>query len=64
MYVLHIGNKNYSSWSLRPWVLMRILELPFEEKLTPFSTPSSYEAFRTFSPSGTVPSLIAGDTAF
>ena len=38
MYVLHIANKNYSSWSLRPWVLMRTLDVPFEERLTPFPT--------------------------
>ena len=31
MYTLHIGNKNYSSWSLRPWALMAELGLPFEE---------------------------------
>ena len=30
MYTLYIGNKNYSSWSLRPWVLMRALNIPFE----------------------------------
>jgi glutathione S-transferase len=36
MYQLFIANKNYSSWSLRPWVLMRQLEIPFEEKLVPF----------------------------
>ena len=42
---------------------MKVLELPFEERLTPFSTPSSYDSFRTFSPSGTVPCLIDGGTA-
>ena len=31
MYTLHIGNKNYSSWSLRPWALMSELGIPFEE---------------------------------
>ena len=31
MYRLHIGNKNYSSWSLRPWVLMRMLDIAFDE---------------------------------
>ena len=40
MYTLHIANKNYSSWSLRPWVLMRGAAIPFEEKLTPFPTGS------------------------
>jgi glutathione S-transferase len=32
MFQLYIANKNYSSWSLRPWVLMRVLGIPFEEK--------------------------------
>ena len=36
MYDLYIGNKNYSSWSLRPWVLMRELDIPFREILVPF----------------------------
>ncbi|TAM24221.1 MAG: glutathione S-transferase, partial [Rhodanobacter sp.] len=37
MYTLYIANKNYSSWSLRPWVLMRELDIPFEEELVPFA---------------------------
>jgi glutathione S-transferase len=64
MYTLYIANKNYSSWSLRPWVLLSELAIPFEEKLTPFQhgTSSSWTAFRTFSPSGKVPCLHDGDT--
>lgn len=58
MYQLHIANKNYSSWSLRPWVLMRTLDIPFEERLTPFPTGSSWDLYRPFSPSGRVPCLI------
>lgn len=58
MYLLHIGNKSYSSWSLRPWVLMRSLDIPFEERLTPFPTGSSWSLYRPFSPSGRVPCLI------
>lgn len=58
MYLLHIANKNYSSWSLRPWVLMRTLDIPFEERLTPFPTGSSWDLYRPFSPSGRVPCLI------
>jgi glutathione S-transferase len=61
MFKLHIANKNYSSWSLRPWVLMRELDLPFEEQLTPFGGGGP-EGFRAFSPSGKVPCLIDGDT--
>jgi glutathione S-transferase len=57
VYVLHIGNKNYSSWSLRPWVLMRELDIPFEERLTPFGSVP----LRTVSPSGRVPCLVDGE---
>lgn len=63
MLVLYIANKNYSSWSLRPWVLMRELSIPFEEKLVPFAQGSSFEAFRKFSPSGKVPCLRDGGIA-
>ena len=58
MYLLHIANKNYSSWSLRPWLLMHELDIPFEERLTPFPTGSSWDLYRPFSPSGRVPCLI------
>lgn len=57
MYTLHIANKNYSSWSLRPWVLMRALDIPFEEHLVPFPTGSSFGLYRSFSPNGRVPCL-------
>jgi glutathione S-transferase len=63
MYTLHIANKNYSSWSLRPWVLMSELHIPFEERLQQFLPGSSWASFRAFSPSGRVPCLIDGDTA-
>ncbi len=62
MYELYIANKNYSSWSLRPWLLMRMLGVPFAERLVPFGEGSSREAFRTFSPSGLVPCLVDGGT--
>lgn len=64
MYTLYIANKNYSSWSLRPWVLLTELGIPFEEKLTPFrgGTSSSWDVFREFSPTGKVPCLHDGDT--
>lgn len=61
MYTLYIANKNYSSWSLRPWVLMRELEIPFEERLVPFEGSASRSTFRTFSPSGKVPCLVDGE---
>jgi glutathione S-transferase len=61
MYALYIGNKNYSSWSLRPWLLMRELNIAFEERLVPFDPGSSFAKFRKFSPTGRVPCLIDGD---
>lgn len=61
MYQLYIANKNYSSWSLRPWVLLRMLDIPFEEKLIPFPEGGAWESYRRFSPSGKVPTLIDGE---
>jgi glutathione S-transferase len=62
MYTLHIANKNYSSWSLRPWVLMKALGIPFEEASHVFTDGGSYSQFRSFSPTGLVPLLVDGDT--
>jgi glutathione S-transferase len=62
VYQLHIANKNYSSWSLRPWVLMRELKIPFEERFHRFVPGGSFAAFRAFSPSGRVPALHDGET--
>jgi glutathione S-transferase len=60
MYQLYIANKNYSSWSLRPWLLMRELEIAFAEHLVPFGQESSWERYRKISPSGKLPCLIDG----
>lgn len=62
MYKLFIGNKNYSSWSLRPWILLRALEIQFEEELIPFDVGTSFDKFRSFSRSGLVPCLHDGET--
>ena len=62
MYELYIGNKNYSSWSLRPWVLMRALAIPFAEHVMPFDPGTSWSRFRAFSPTGRVPCLVDGAT--
>lgn len=62
MPILYIANKNYSSWSLRPWVLMRELGLPFEEKLVPFPGHGNPSTFHAFSPTGKVPCLVDGKT--
>lgn len=61
MPTLSIAKKNYSSWSLRPWVLMRELHIPFEEKLHPFGSDALPGGFRDFSPTGQVPCLRDGD---
>lgn len=58
---LYIANKNYSSWSLRPWVLLHMLELPFEEVLVPFEGSGPQPAFQAFSPTGKVPCLVMDD---
>jgi glutathione S-transferase len=58
MVTLHIANKNYSSWSLRPWLLMRELGIAFEERMHPFGAG---ENFTGFSPSGKVPCLHDGE---
>ena len=61
MYRLITANRNYSSWSLRPWVLMTTLGIPFEDEFVTFAGLNNYETFRAFSPSGTVPCLIDGE---
>jgi len=61
MIELHIANKNYSSWSLRPWLLLTELGLPFREQMHPFAPGSNWVAFRAFSPNGKVPCLHDGD---
>jgi glutathione S-transferase len=63
VYELYIANKNYSSWSLRPWVLMRELGVEFAEHLIPFGDAPRWDAFRKISPSGKVPCLVDGKSA-
>lgn len=59
--VLHIGNKNYSSWSFRPWIALEAAGIPFTEHLAPFDFPAGNPAFRDLSPTGRVPVLHHGD---
>ncbi|MGN2248715.1 glutathione S-transferase family protein [Frateuria sp. GZRe14] len=59
---LFIANKNYSSWSLRPWLLMVEQGIPFEEHMVALRDGSSWDAFRAFAPNGKVPCLRDGDT--
>jgi glutathione S-transferase len=58
-----IGNKNYSSWSMRPWLAMRASGIPFEEVFVPLYTDNKADKDRilSFTRSGKVPALIDGD---
>lgn len=58
---LAIGNKNYSSWSLRPWLVLRQAGLAFEEIRIPLYIPGATEALAHWSPSGKVPALHDGE---
>jgi glutathione S-transferase len=60
-YTLITANRNYSSWSLRPWVLMKMLGIDFEDRIEPFAKPDNFDDFRSFSPTGQVPVLRDGD---
>lgn len=64
MYQLYIANKNYSSWSLRPWLLLSELGIAFDERLETFAqgNGTNWQAFRTFSPNGKVPCLHDGES--
>jgi glutathione S-transferase len=58
-YTLVTANRNYSSWSLRPWLLMKALGIDFEDRVEPFAAPSNPQ-FLSFSPTAKVPVLIDG----
>lgn len=60
-YTLVIGDKNYSSWSLRPWLAMRVFAIPFEERKIALRLPDTPKRIMAHSPSGKVPALRAGD---
>ena len=64
-YTLYIGNKNYSTWSMRPWVVMKYFDIPFNEKLVKFDSFTDDSLFKktmlAVSKYGTVPILIDGD---
>ncbi len=63
--VLYIGNKNYSSWSMRPWLALKWGEIAFDEKVIPLGGEgygqSQIKEVREVSPSGRVPALHLGD---
>ena len=58
---LVIGNKNYSSWSMRPWVLMRARGIPFRERMLKFGSQDWKDHIGGYSPSGLVPVLWEGE---
>jgi glutathione S-transferase len=59
--VLYIANKNYSSWSFRPWIALTAAGVPFEEVLIPFDYPAGNPRYKTISPNAQVPVLHHGD---
>jgi glutathione S-transferase len=63
MLKLVIGNKNYSSWSMRPWLALRANGIPFEEVFIPLYTDDKADKERilSFSRAGKVPTLVDGD---
>jgi glutathione S-transferase len=63
MPTLVIANKLYSSWSLRPWLLMRQLGVAFDEVVIPLDTPNTKAEIAKHTPAGRVPVLIDGDVA-
>ena len=60
-FTLYIGNKNYSSWSLRAWLTLKHAGIAFDEVVIPLYTPESKAAILKHSPSGRVPCLKHGD---
>jgi len=61
MYTLVIGNKNYSSWSLRAWLLLTQFGITFDEVRIPLHTEEFKQKILQFSPTGLVPTLHSGD---
>lgn len=64
-YTLYIGNKRYSSWSMRPWIILKALDIPFEENVNNLVAGQRQPQFLAFSDTGKVPVLLdssAGDT--
>ena len=59
-YTLITANRNYSSWSLRPWILMKALGIPFADQIVYFEE-ENYDRFREFAPNGQVPCLKDSD---
>ncbi len=54
---LILANKAYSSWSLRPWILLAQLKIPFEEVVISMDQPDTRENMLKYAPTGKCPSL-------
>jgi len=54
---LYVGNKNYSSWSMRPWVALKAAGVDFTDEVIPFDFPAGNPAIKAISEAGTVPLL-------
>jgi len=61
-YTLVIGNKNYSSWSLRAWLAMKHADIAFDEVRVPLFEDGFKTTIEKYSPAGKVPVLVAGNT--
>jgi glutathione S-transferase len=59
--IIYIGNKNYSSWSLRAWLMLKQTGVPFSEVLIPLRQPTTRTEILRYSPSGRIPALRHGD---
>jgi len=57
MFTLLIGNKNYSSWSMRPWLALKLADVPFEEEIVPLFAGEYKQNILDFSRAGKVPAL-------
>ena len=60
---LIIANQAYSSWSLRPWILLATFGIPFEEVVIPMGRPDTKKKMLKYAPTGKVPSLVDGDVS-
>ena len=58
---IYLGNKNYSSWSLRGWLMLKAVGVPFTETVIPLRQPDTQDNIRRYSPSGRLPVLHHGD---
>jgi glutathione S-transferase len=61
MLKLYVGNKKYSSWSMRPWLALKSTGVPFDQEVIALDMPDTAEQIARFNPAGRVPCLIDGE---